>query len=211
MLEVVVVFRGSNSLLIQRSIILLRVQVTQVVTISNLSLLHLSPLVFLELLLLVGNNSVRYVKKGYHSALNCSNHFNHAYTSSKVQHFLATMHLTGNEGTVWYPDSGTSAHMTGDSSILQSLIPYHGSTAVMVGDGSLLSISQIVPSSIPSLGSKLILKDVLYVPALTKNLLSINKRCVDNKCIAEFSSEDQPENVICNRLVFLKKKLLSLQ
>ncbi|GAA0187189.1 hypothetical protein LIER_34477 [Lithospermum erythrorhizon] len=107
--------------------------------------------------------------KGYHSAINYNKRFNHAYTSSKIQHSLAAMQIHDNDrnGSVWYPDSGASAHMTGDSKLLTSLIPYYRSTHVMAGDGSLplLKITHTGQSSIQCSNSILALKNVLYVPS----------------------------------------------
>ncbi|GAA0142221.1 hypothetical protein LIER_35538 [Lithospermum erythrorhizon] len=118
-------------------------------------------------------------EKGFHSANNCSNRFNHAYTSTKLQHYLAAMHIDDHEGTLWYLDSGASAHITGDSSLLHSLIPYYGSTNVRVGNGPLLSITHIAQST-PSFSNS-------NHHLNKKNLLSIHKLCLDNKCIIEFS------------------------
>ncbi|PHT47016.1 hypothetical protein T459_35622 [Capsicum annuum] len=97
------------------------------------------------------------------------------------------MNLEEVQPTVWYPDSGASAHMTPDPSTLTSHTPYFGSSQVMVGDGTLLPIKSI-GSSTPSTTSKpFLLKNVLYVPSLTKNLLSIQRLCADNNCFIHFT------------------------
>ncbi|GAA0170632.1 hypothetical protein LIER_24855 [Lithospermum erythrorhizon] len=54
----------------------------------------------------------------------------------------------------------------------------------MIGNGALLPVSHTGKASI----SSVILHDILLVPALTKNLISIRKLCSDNECIAQFSS-----------------------
>ncbi|GAA0161340.1 hypothetical protein LIER_17678 [Lithospermum erythrorhizon] len=70
-----------------------------------------------------------------HSALNCTNRFNHSFTSSNLHKSLAAMQFDEDVGSTWYPDSGASAHMTGNPMLLHSLTPYYGSTKVMVGNG----------------------------------------------------------------------------
>ncbi|GAA0175460.1 hypothetical protein LIER_28627 [Lithospermum erythrorhizon] len=118
-----------------------------------------------------------------HEALDCIDRFNHAYASNKLHKSLVAMHIDGSSNIVWYPDSGASAHMTCDISLLHFLVPYTGTTKVMIGNGELLPISHIGTASIASL----ILSDVFLVPALTKNLISIQKLCLDNSCIVQFS------------------------
>ncbi|KAH0729446.1 hypothetical protein KY289_000634 [Solanum tuberosum] len=61
--------------------------------------------------------------------------------------------------TVWYPDSGASAHMTNNPSTLTSQAPYSGSSQVMVGDGTLLSINSTGSSILPTTSKPLILKN----------------------------------------------------
>ncbi|GAA0155861.1 hypothetical protein LIER_13492 [Lithospermum erythrorhizon] len=146
---------------------------------------------FLVLLLLQINNSVIFVEKDFTLQLTVARGL-HAYTSSKIQNSLDAMQLSNNEPetVVWYPNTGASSHMTGDTSLLSSLIPYNGSTQVMVRNGYLLKVSHIGQSSIICSHSTLILKNVLYVPFLTKNLLSVHKLCLDNQCFVEFSSSN---------------------
>ncbi|GAA0143947.1 transmembrane signal receptor [Lithospermum erythrorhizon] len=119
-----------------------------------------------------------------HEALDCSNRFNHAFTSLKLHKSLATMHFDENGGNVWYPDSGASAHMIGDRSLLTSLTPYFETMKVMVGNGTLLPITHTGTAFL----TNLILKNVLVVPSLKRNLMSIQQLCSDNDCLAEFSS-----------------------
>ncbi|GAA0168607.1 hypothetical protein LIER_23283 [Lithospermum erythrorhizon] len=82
-----------------------------------------------------------------------------------------------------YGQNGASAHMTGDISLLHSLVPYNGTTKVMIGNGVLLPISHIGTANI----SSLTLSDVFLVPDLKKNLISIQKLCLDNSYIVQFS------------------------
>ncbi|KAG6397102.1 hypothetical protein SASPL_143266 [Salvia splendens] len=76
----------------------------------------------------------------------------------------------------WYLDSGASAHMTNQQSVLDSCAPYSGNGSAIVGNGNSLSISHIGSSK---LTNDVQLLDVLVVPHITKNLLSISKLTTD--------------------------------
>ncbi|GAA0148186.1 hypothetical protein LIER_07702 [Lithospermum erythrorhizon] len=118
-----------------------------------------------------------------HEALDCNDHFNHAFTSTKLHKSLVAMHIEDSNDVVWYPDSGTSAHITGNMSLLHSVTPYSGSIKVMVGNGDLLQVTHTGQTTI----SNLKVLNVLFVPSLMKNLLSIQKLCADNSCFVLFS------------------------
>lgn len=77
----------------------------------------------------------------------------------------------------WYVDSGASSHMTNSSSHLDSSSSYTGKDQVVVGNGNVLNISHIGNSIIYK---SLTLMDVLVVPHLTKNFLSISKLTHDS-------------------------------
>ncbi|GAA0164673.1 hypothetical protein LIER_39831 [Lithospermum erythrorhizon] len=87
-------------------------------------------------------NQCQICKQYNHTALECSNHFNHSY-ASQVQSSFDAFNITEPPSDVWYPDSGATSHMTGNLSLLQSVIPYSGSQKVMVGNDTLLTISHI--------------------------------------------------------------------
>ncbi|GAA0183008.1 hypothetical protein LIER_30499 [Lithospermum erythrorhizon] len=89
---------------------------------------------------------------------------------------------------VWYPDSGASSHMVGNLSLLQYVVPYYDSQQVMVGNGTLLPISHIGTSSLKFDIFTIILNHVLVVSNLTKNKIYIQRLCLDNYCIVQFSS-----------------------
>ncbi|KAL6330672.1 hypothetical protein AAG906_003283 [Vitis piasezkii] len=72
----------------------------------------------------------------------------------------------------WFTDTDASAYMTPDPSQLDKVEPYHGKDCVIVGNGASLPITH---TGTPSLSSNFKLLDVLVVPRLTKNLLSISK------------------------------------
>lgn len=88
--------------------------------------------------------------------------------------------------SLWYPDSGATHHMASDISSFSDFSSYSGSDQVMVGNGSGLSISNI--GSFP-LSNQLVLRKVLHVPGLVKNLLSISQLTRDNDCVVIFTAQ----------------------
>jgi len=72
----------------------------------------------------------------------------------------------------WLLDTGASTHMTPDNFTLEQSTTYTGKECVIVGNGAFLPITHTGNTS-HSLDLKLL--DVLVVPHLTKNLLSISK------------------------------------
>ncbi|CAN7132816.1 unnamed protein product [Brassica rapa subsp. narinosa] len=81
-----------------------------------------------------------------HSAAKCYNRFDQEYQSpGAVHNALAAMKLSDRHqsGQEWYPDSAASAHITNDSSQLQSSEPYLGNDQVIVGNGDYLPITHV--------------------------------------------------------------------
>jgi hypothetical protein len=87
--------------------------------------------------------------------------------------------VTPGEDT-WFIDSGASKNMTGQKCILSSLTENDFPHKVSLGDDSQYPIKGMGESTYKlDLGTLMRMKDVLYVPGLTKNLLSISS--LDNK------------------------------
>ena len=87
----------------------------------------------------------------------------------------------------WILDSGATHHITSDLSNLALHQPYTGGEEVLIGDGSGLAIAQTGSTSLPSSSSKpLTLSNVLYVPTIHKNLISVYRLCNHNKVSVEF-------------------------
>ena len=79
--------------------------------------------------------------------------------------------------------------MTNDSGILSNVCSYHGNKCVVVGNGATLEISHTGDAVLPlKSGFDLTLQDVLIIPHIHKNLLSISQLTTDYPCICEFSS-----------------------
>ncbi|KAF7834838.1 Retrovirus-related Pol polyprotein from transposon TNT 1-94 [Senna tora] len=91
----------------------------------------------------------------------------------------------------WYPDSGASNHVTNTSINLQLQQQYDGGEKVYIGNGHGLSIPNIGESYI--LANKdaiLLLKNLLHVPSITKNLPSVSKLAKDNNIFFEFYANE---------------------
>ncbi|XP_071694579.1 uncharacterized protein [Rutidosis leptorrhynchoides] len=99
--------------------------------------------------------------------------------------FHSGCHITNNPH-VWCVDSGATTHMTPSSSILDSHTPYTGTDKVTIGDGTNLAITH---HGFTTLSNDIKLLDVLVVPFITKNLLSVSKLTNDNPVDILFSNE----------------------
>ena len=81
-----------------------------------------------------------------------------------------------------YDDSGARSQMTHYTGILTDLKQNTEPNKIIIGNGSNLDISHV--GNIFGTGPKL--KEVLLVPKINKNLLSVSKLAKDNCCTLEF-------------------------
>ncbi|WZZ66822.1 hypothetical protein YC2023_078192 [Brassica napus] len=86
----------------------------------------------------------------------------------------------------WVLDSGATHHITSDLNNLSLHQPYTGGEEVLIGDGSGLQITHTGSVSLPTNLKPLSLKNILLVPNIHKNLLSVYKLCNNNKVSVEF-------------------------
>ncbi|TYK05754.1 Retrovirus-related Pol polyprotein from transposon TNT 1-94 [Cucumis melo var. makuwa] len=156
-----------------------------------------------------GNKPTCQVCEKYgHSALVCYNRFNKEFLSPLVQdrgaqssnfskHSNLTVLVTGQSvnqfataDTVinlnWYIDSGATNHLTVEYSNLSNPSEYSGIEKIMVGNGDSLHISYIGNAYLTDGINGLNLKNVLCVPDITKNLVSVSKLAQDNNVYIEF-------------------------
>ncbi|KAM2253909.1 hypothetical protein ACFX1S_008245 [Malus domestica] len=92
---------------------------------------------------------------------------------------------TQNSGEVattdsWVVDTGASHHMTPDVTVLNRATPYEGTEKIIVGNGESLEVTHIGNGILQTQSHALHLKQILHVPLLTVNLLSVKKLCKDN-------------------------------
>ncbi|KAH9711302.1 retrovirus-related pol polyprotein from transposon RE1 [Citrus sinensis] len=120
--------------------------------------------------------------------------FNQGYSQRNMSAYLATPETVMDDG--WYLDSGATHHLTNDLNNLNISEPYEGNEKLIIGNGYGLTISRIGNTHLAVGNHKLLLKNLLFVPHITKNLLSISKLTSDNSLIIEF----------CGNTCFLKDK-----
>lgn len=70
--------------------------------------------------------------------------------------------------------------MTPDLPVLTRSTPYEGIEKIIVGNGEGLDIKNIGHGTLQTPSHVLHLKNVLHIPMLTVNLLSVKKLCKDN-------------------------------
>lgn len=88
----------------------------------------------------------------------------------------------------WYPDSGATNHITPNINNLTNRTNCSGNEQAHIGDGLGLKICHTRSAFFPSqFNSKILyLKQLLHVPQITKNLLSVSKFAFDNNVFFEF-------------------------
>lgn len=86
----------------------------------------------------------------------------------------------------WLLDSGATHHLTSDLHNLSLHQPYMGGDEVVVGNGSSLPITHTGSMILPSSTRSLMLNDVLCVPHIHRNLISVHRLCNANRVSVEF-------------------------
>ena len=86
----------------------------------------------------------------------------------------------------WLLDSGATHHLPHTTANIHNGTPYNGTNSVVVGNGKSLPITQVGHSFLHTSAKRFVLHNVLHVPQLTSNLISVSKFCTDNNTILEF-------------------------
>jgi len=85
-----------------------------------------------------------------------------------------------------YPDTGATHHITSELQHLNlSSEAYDGQDHIRIGDGTGLPITHIGSASLTLTRRQYLLKQLLHVPSICKNLLSVRKFAHDN-CFLNF-------------------------
>jgi len=89
---------------------------------------------------------------------------------------------------LWYLDNGASHHITNNLHNFTSKTAYTGNETVKLGNGSGMPISHVGTSSLysPQSNMCLLLSNLLHVPNISKNLISVSKFAKDNHVYLEF-------------------------
>ena len=91
--------------------------------------------------------------------------------------------------TNWYVDSGAKNHVTADYTNLANPMEYGGKDQVTIGNGDKLKITCIGNSTFKNGGYMLSLDNILYVPAIAKNLVNVSKLARDKYIFVEFHDD----------------------
>ena len=113
--------------------------------------------------------------------------------------------MEGLDDANWYLDSGAIHHLTNDINNMHVSTAFTSISKLVVGNGARLNITHVGSAALKSHNPHntfLILKlnDILLVPQITKNLISISKPTNDNDVVIEFT----------NNLYFVKDKVRNL-
>ena len=105
------------------------------------------------------------------------------YMPTNIDQAMHTMTLSDPN---YYMDTGATSHMTTSQGNLSSYFPLSNShnNSIIVGDGSKIPIHGYGHKSLHQ--NTLQLKNVLHVPKLVKNLISVRKFSIDNNVSIEF-------------------------
>ncbi|KAL4273586.1 hypothetical protein GQ457_13G028300 [Hibiscus cannabinus] len=116
--------------------------------------------------------------------------------------FAASPVTSAMNGGAWCPDSGASHHVTYDQSNLQPGVPYAGNNSLLMGDGAGVLIRHVGQGSLYTSAKPLFLQNLLHVPMIKKNLLSVSQLTRDNNVFFEFHANgcyvkgSQTQNVL---------------
>ncbi|KAL9239991.1 hypothetical protein vseg_014258 [Gypsophila vaccaria] len=90
--------------------------------------------------------------------------------------------------TPWLLDTGASHHVTMDHEALAAHFPYDGTDEIVVGNGAGLHITHTGYTTLFNSSHKFQLNNVLCVPLMRKNIISVTQFCNDNNVFITFSS-----------------------
>ncbi|KAJ0483795.1 putative RNA-directed DNA polymerase [Helianthus annuus] len=124
-----------------------------------------------------------------HIPAQCPNQPNSSNGRSQPQANYAAFSEAGSQSAAsWHPDTGSNSHVTPDLASLDNSEAYFGNESLHVGDGNPLPICHIGSSKIYSPNKTLNLSNILHVPQIKKNLLSVQQFCNENDVFFEFHS-----------------------
>lgn len=118
----------------------------------------------------------------------------HSLESTPAATYVTNYEGPADEG--WYLNSGATHHLTNSMENMQIREQFNGSDQLIIGNGQGLTITHIDDAFLTfkcsnikhkhTKHSSIELKDILLVPSITKNLLSISKLAADNNLSVKF-------------------------
>lgn len=121
-----------------------------------------------------------------HAAASYWYRFDHQFNADSSNATLILLHPPHFFYQNWYPDSGSTHHVTSYLGNLSIHSEYTGPDQLCIGNGVGLPISHIGMSSLSTSKDQFILKDIFHIPQISKNLLSVSKFTLDNDFFFEF-------------------------
>jgi hypothetical protein len=113
-----------------------------------------------------------------HTTLCCWKRFDKNYNrSDKVANAVSTSY---NLDPAWYANNATTDHITGDLDKLTMWENYGGNDQVHTANGSGMTIKYVGHSVVSTPHRRILLKNVLHVPQVTRNLASVHRLTADN-------------------------------
>lgn len=126
-----------------------------------------------------------------HTALSCYYWFNQSYQAAPPPSLSANLTTIAplHPNTTRFPDSAATNNFTNDfNNLTLDSISYQGSDQVSIGDGSILPIQNTGLAHLHSSSGNFLRTHLLYVPSISKNLLSVRQFYLDNSVYFEFHS-----------------------
>ena len=121
-----------------------------------------------------------------HSALKCYHRFDHAYKIDDGHTASMVTTPSYSVDTNWYTNTGATDHVTADLDRISICEKYPGKEQVQVANGTGLSILHTGHSLISTSSRPLKLRNILHVPNISKNLISVHRFATDSNVFFEF-------------------------
>jgi hypothetical protein len=122
-----------------------------------------------------------------HIASKCYNKFDHSHHSDSTNPvaYLTSQQFQPDQN--WYPDTSSTNYLTNDLSNLNLRTKeYKGTDQIKVSNGQGLDILHTGLAQISSSTKNFTLPNLLHVPQIEKNLISVNQFTHDNQVFIEF-------------------------
>jgi hypothetical protein len=105
---------------------------------------------------------------------------------NEEDHIINAATTSYNIDPSWYADTGATDHITHDLEKMAVKEKCQGNDQVATANGQGMYIRHIGQSKIHSASHTLILRNILHVPSITRNLLSVRMFAIDNHVFFEF-------------------------
>ena len=116
-------------------------------------------------------------------ALTCYYWFDHNYQSQNSQIFILITSLEILVDLAWYIDNEAKNHVTDELGCVQASTKYLGNKKLTIDNGQGLAIKHIGHFFLSTSDKTILLKNILHVPSIIKNLLSISKIVCNNDVV----------------------------